>query len=155
MKLVPLNRLPVVDILKIVDHFNLSEQQTNQLFGFSAADISDMRDFITKCTTTHIKTMIKDVELYREYIIGEKTFDSSDPKRRPSSKSKTKILNAFLNIPSDFTPAIPFCKEWDVSLLTLKQIGRFDKTGLPQTVTFKTINGVVMVRRGYDKSSGV
>ena len=59
-----------------------------------------------------------------------------------------KIINAFRNIPSVPTDVEKFAAEHGVSIGVLRQISRFDKTGLPGTVKVrKNTTGVLMIWR--------
>lgn len=147
MKLIPFDRLPVVDVIKIIDFYSLTPDQIKTVFGFSSEEIDDMREFLNKCKDSHIRSKIQDVADYDDYIKGTKTFLVSSTIKEPPPKNSSKILKAYQNIPSEFVPAQPYCDSYNVSLATLKQINRFDKTNLPGVVTFKTIDGIIMVRR--------
>lgn len=49
----------------------------------------------------------------------------------------TKIFNAFNSVPSEPVNLEEFAEQHDVSVKTLRQVSRFDKTGLPGKVIIK------------------
>lgn len=68
------------------------------------------------------------------------------PKKR--GRKGDKIINAFRNIPSTPTDAESFADIHGISIGVLRQIKRFDKTGLPGTVKVrKNTSGILMIWR--------
>ena len=72
-----------------------------------------------------------------------------DESRRPITATKpSKIITAFRNVPEHPVEAEPFAETHGISVAVLRQIKRFDKTGLPGKVKVrKDHRGVLMIWR--------
>lgn len=141
-KLIEFNKLPIVDVIGLIDYYNLTPQQTQHAFRMSEDDIASHRQFLTMFTN-RAKSVVIDYAEYADYILGVKTFNAPEMK-----KPRNKLNVAFKNIPQQtYTLAKEFCEEYDVSIVALKQIKRFDPVPFKGKVQFKTINGVLMVGR--------
>lgn len=140
-KIISFNKLPICDIVKLINYFNLNDNQIERFFNKSKEDINIIRYMVAEGFGR--KSLIQNEEDYREYVEDVKSFDNSSQKK----SKRDKIANAFKNIPNDFTNAITVAESYGVSLATLRQSKRFDPFQSSGKVVFKTISGIIMVKR--------
>lgn len=138
-ELVEFKKLPIVDIIGIIDFFQLSFERVYDLFGIQSSTVDTLRALTKemKCA----KSVVGNYSDYAEYVSGVKSFI------KPVQPSRNKLDVAFKNVPTSFVNAHDFCEKYNVSVFALKQIKRFDPVPFKGTVKFKTVDGILMVGR--------
>lgn len=136
MKIISFDKLPICDIIQLIDYYNLTQNQICALFKKSNEDISTIRYMIAEGFGR--SSLIDNIEHYRPYI--------NDPNLLVKVKTN-KISKIFDSIPYVFVNACLLCEKYEVSIATLKQSKRFDRYKDRGNVTFKTVNGTLMVKR--------
>lgn len=138
MKIVPFKKLPMVDIVKLIDTFNLTQEQILLFFGKTTEDIDTYRYMIEQ--NFGRKSIVKDFTVYEPYVNGHISFD--DKKQKAS-----KLDNAFQNIPNVLMSVEQFCTKYNVSVATLRQAKRFDKFAHIGKISFRTVNNQLLFCR--------